>query len=301
MSNNKIYIIGRNPPPIGGVTTFNQRLVNILRLNYFKVDLLDNAWKILVSIFTKQRNLYLLSFSNRYLLISLSLIFRVFNHRIASVVHGDIERGSKFHAKLLLFLRILNHNIIVLNDSSFNFFNNKDKIVKLGTNLISCDAMINERIIDKNFSFVTYASRHIVNAKHQDLYGIDFLYEFFERTKRRLIILDPNNSYRHLLSTKNIELLREPVSINKFLGKPWVYVRNTLTDGDSLLIHEAMEMGSPVIASDIVNRPEGILLFRYSDENGLEKCISKLISYELPKPKNHTKEWIQFLKILCSE
>jgi hypothetical protein len=52
-----------------------------------------------------------------------------------------------------------------------------------------------------------------------------------------------------------------------------VFVRPTATDGDSLALKEAAWFGRKLIATDVVPRPKGTLLFRYGDAEGLARQI----------------------------
>ncbi len=60
------------------------------------------------------------------------------------------------------------------------------------------------------------------------------------------------------------------------LGNADIYVRPTDRDGDAVAIREALWMGKSVIASDCVERPEGVTVFRTGDVADLrEKLIAQ--------------------------
>ena len=52
-----------------------------------------------------------------------------------------------------------------------------------------------------------------------------------------------------------------------------VMIRTTLYDGDSISVREALHLGVPVIASDTVFRPEGVILVPISDQEALHRAI----------------------------
>jgi glycosyltransferase involved in cell wall biosynthesis len=58
-------------------------------------------------------------------------------------------------------------------------------------------------------------------------------------------------------------------------------VRATNTDGNSLTVLEALAVGTPVVASDCVERPEGTLLFRNRDQDDLTARAALVLS-DLP-------------------
>jgi len=62
-----------------------------------------------------------------------------------------------------------------------------------------------------------------------------------------------------------------------------VYVRPTSTDGDSLSVREALEAGAQVVASDVVKRPSGTIVYRHGI---LEEAAEKIVS-ALSIPRQH--------------
>jgi glycosyltransferase involved in cell wall biosynthesis len=52
-----------------------------------------------------------------------------------------------------------------------------------------------------------------------------------------------------------------------------VFVRPTLSDGDSIAVREAMTVGLPVVASDVGYRPPGIILFPAGDWERLADAL----------------------------
>lgn len=63
-----------------------------------------------------------------------------------------------------------------------------------------------------------------------------------------------------------------------------VFLRPTLADGDALSIREALQMGVPIVASDVVKRPEYTNLFRGKDQNALNAMVIKVLN-KLPEQK----------------
>ncbi|MBN1423560.1 glycosyltransferase family 4 protein [Candidatus Fermentibacteria bacterium] len=52
-----------------------------------------------------------------------------------------------------------------------------------------------------------------------------------------------------------------------------VLARPTRADGDSLSIHEALALGTPAVASDVVPRPDGVVMCRNEDPESLAEAI----------------------------
>jgi len=65
--------------------------------------------------------------------------------------------------------------------------------------------------------------------------------------------------------------------------------RPTLADGDSVSVHEAMQLGTTVVASDACPRPEGVVLHRSGDPEALASAMAKAYT-DPPRKKVDTKQ-----------
>ena len=61
-------------------------------------------------------------------------------------------------------------------------------------------------------------------------------------------------------------------------------IRATSTDGDSLSVREALDSGVRVLATDCVDRPDGVTLFKYNDVVSL----SDALRFKYVDGENHT-------------
>jgi glycogen(starch) synthase len=57
-----------------------------------------------------------------------------------------------------------------------------------------------------------------------------------------------------------------------------IFVRPTFSDGDAISVREAIELGTPVVASDVVSRPAGTVCFKTGDASDLVSKIESLIA-----------------------
>ena len=57
-----------------------------------------------------------------------------------------------------------------------------------------------------------------------------------------------------------------------------IVLRTTLFDGDAISVREALFVGTPVLATDTGNRPEGVHLITVGDKQGLRAMLQKVIS-----------------------
>ncbi len=57
-----------------------------------------------------------------------------------------------------------------------------------------------------------------------------------------------------------------------------IVLRTTLFDGDAISVHEALFLGTPVIATDTGERPEDVHLIRIGDKAGLVKKVCEIVT-----------------------
>lgn len=138
-----------------------------------------------------------------------------------------------------------------------------------------------------------------------DLYGIDMLIELTARLNKENIdtafcFLLPkigNDSYFLKLKEEVIKLnisdrflfITNPLKEASSLWKESdLCIRATNTDGNSLSVLESLSVGTPVIASDCVPRPEGVVLFKTRDFNDLYEK-TKMVLLNVNEFKNKVK------------
>ncbi len=66
------------------------------------------------------------------------------------------------------------------------------------------------------------------------------------------------------------------------IGRADLMLRTTLYDGDAISVREALQVGTPVIATDNTMRPSGVMLVPKSDLAALVRAIE----VQLVRPKN---------------
>jgi len=68
-----------------------------------------------------------------------------------------------------------------------------------------------------------------------------------------------------------------------------IFVRPTFSDGDAISVREAISLGTPVVASDVVRRPAGALCFKTGDARDLVSKIESVLSVA-SRPPAHSSE-----------
>lgn len=148
------------------------------------------------------------------------------------------------------------------------------------------------------------ASR-LVTYNNQDLYGLDMCINLAEKIKINkkpyLIIFiiaslingkKLYNNYKQIIFEKKLHdqiyLHLGSISFINLIKQSDIIIRPTNTDGDAVTIREAIYLEKPVIASDVVVRPKGTVLFKNRDVDDLYSKIENVIKnrYNIESIKN---------------
>ena len=71
-----------------------------------------------------------------------------------------------------------------------------------------------------------------------------------------------------------------------------LYLRTTSTDGDSVLLREALGLGVPSLASDSVPRPKGCNTYKFGDSEDLANNIKRMLS-NIKNPKVSSNDYFE--------
>ena len=300
MRNSRLLIIGTLPETsgIGGVTIHVQRLLKCLMkedipgvklCDYKKVNILTQVREIISA------GVVHIHVSNPYLKLFYVIIGKLFNTRTIITVHGRYGiYGNIRNYVHKLSLKYCDVPVLI-NKESY------DAVKVINPKSVLMSAFIRPFEEDENLPieiveiigrlketgkpiFLTNASNRGFLQDGREIYGFDFLVSYFSKHKDYiLIVLDPSKQYRDCytnLIPDNIVVYSATVSFSALLQLADVVVRNTATDGDSFSVKEALYYHSPVLASDVVSRPDGVFLFKYNDEISFDQTIKTLMSSE---------------------
>lgn len=172
-------------------------------------------------------------------------------------------------------------------------------------------SQINTRSIDEikkwgdKFDYVLsgYAYR-LSFYKNTDLYGIDLMIQLMsklveDKIKIGLVLLLNLEENAYLTELKKeiqglgVEKYIKLIDIKDGIDAValWqysdVYLRPTNTDGNSISVLEALSVGTPVVASDCVERPASCLLFKNRDINDFTKKVKEGLTYKVSKIEDY--------------
>ncbi|GGC13123.1 glycosyltransferase [Dyadobacter sediminis] len=277
---NKILILGRIPPPNGGVTVHVSRLLDALEQrepDYFEfIDFRKKPFKAFLQLLRYQ--VVHLHSSSPYLQVVVAFVCKLLGKKAMITFHGNMGRyGIRKNVAVKLAVR-LSFIPVVLNAGSLQ------KAGKLNKRAIQISAFIsssictelNPQLLEKlhrfrkkhEFLFCTNAWKLTFDKHGNETYGISGIIHNLEKTTQAgLIISDPSGSYKAYIQNifgvipGNVFIISGQHDFRNVLPFCDAFIRNTTTDGDSLSVHEAMEQHVIVFASDCVMRPAACRLF----------------------------------------
>ncbi|WP_372948072.1 hypothetical protein [Mariniphaga sp.] len=242
----------------------------------------------------------------------------LFKKNIVYTIHDQMmlaEIDNLPKSLVLLFKNIIKNKCIYWIAVNVNI---QEQLIKLEPNVknisvipafipaISTNEPLNHEIEiflkSKSHTISIYAhSTRLFEGK--DLYGIDLAIKSLAKVRETFpkvglvisipgdIIDDQINKYQKLIFnlqlTDNVLLMFQPVNNPMNLWKRSnIVLRPTLTDGDSLVVREALSQNTHLIASDVVSRPEGTILFKSEDINDLYLKIVETLNTNESKATN---------------
>lgn len=292
-----ILQISKLPPPIGGVTIHVKRLVQRLQgEKEFDVDVLDysrvkNPLTIIRKIVCAR--LIHIHLSNKKFRFCLVLILRLLFKKVIVTFHGKYDFENYYDRTVLK----TSCYSVVLNKFTYENatkFNSKVKLIGAFIPPIEKDIfnLNNETLrnienLRKNnyeFVFCTNASSYVLDSKEKEIYMGTELVEFFgSNLNYALIFSDPSGSYTEYFENENMKLpsniyiINTPHDFINVIKLSDILIRATTMDGDSLSIKEALYYHKPVLATDVVDRYNSVILFNnFSDLKEKIKSIKGL-------------------------
>jgi len=140
---------------------------------------------------------------------------------------------------------------------------------------------------------IAVSAAHAMLVSDEDVYGLDQCIDMLAGIKKQypdagLLIGLPqirNIGYFEILRQRMKERgVAEQVYILQGNKEFWpllnnidIFVRPTLSDGDSVSVREALHFNVPVIASDVVERPRGVYCFKQGDRDDFTNVTKEVL------------------------
>lgn len=251
--------------------------------------------------------------SNGQLVRALAFMARALRVRVIATVHANLADLSSRDQRGFLAAARKGAELLVLNDSSADFLARQGVPYTRVTAFLPPSAAEQEakradterlqtvlRQASEEFDavFITYV--YDANYRESDIYGIDDLLSFFEQHPRwALIVLCGCNARMLNARTRlpNVMAFEGDVTVTEVGHLSGALLRNSRTDGDSLFVQEGLHCGAPVVATDVVSRPDGVQLYPFGDHSRLAAVLGRVIAQ--PRPPSSSANGFDPIALYC--
>lgn len=349
----KIAIVGRIPPPYGGVSVHLYRLLLRLQtegISYHFFDL-DGKRDVAFGVYPGKPNflwlaLFLLKARYRYnilhfhasnplVLIASFLLLAGSGSRIVISLHGEgiykqaVSHRSLLFRKLIVFSLMQSDLIVAINPTVAEklptLLKFKSRVLCMPAfippsshelALSTVSAMANDFIASHKFVVVMQAWFGSFTSG-EDIYGLEYVAPLLCALKNRFpsvgictVISGCHcDKHRSLIFEQRAQaelnsdwlILEESGPAAGLYSQCSLFLRPTISDGDSVSVRECLSLGIPVVASDAVVRPLGCLTYpnRNIDEmiNLVTRVLQNLAAYKkIVRDEDHVYGLIQYYK-----
>ncbi len=308
-----MLIISPIQPPIGGISIHVQRLMQLLK-NDIDFDLIDYSKEIKDNVYNIRQwnihkylkilnasDLWYIHAGNRSIAKLHIILSLLLNKKTIITIHGFGNTKAQKIGFVTDFLFQFANQLILVNNDIFKQKN------KLGKKSIVIPAFLPPefdlepklpdwltqyvQINKTDGKIILVANASKLYTENKDVYGLDILFtladNFYRESQPYLILLvisdliNENNLNKYDLSkiNKSIKIIHGQISFVRLMELSDAVLRPTRTDGDSITVREALYLGKPVFASDVVRRPIGTILFKNNDVTDLKNRIQYYFSY----------------------
>ncbi|HZL08491.1 MAG TPA: hypothetical protein VFC65_00720 [Prolixibacteraceae bacterium] len=310
----KLLFIGPVPLPKGGVSVHIERLSTLMN-EFFQINYIDESRNIKgqyfnIRTFNFVKYIRLIANADVIHIHSGIKILRIFHivfskimfKKVVLTLHNSRQFSNKKQYLIEKYLvKYLVDVLLLVNSDLLKLFNFNKSILqhafippiqgieeKLPENLLK----IIKAGKESNKTIIIANAWRLEEYKNRDLYGVDLCIDLslmLKKNGRKALIVfnvstlekyaEKFSFFTKLIEEKGLEsnfkLLNEDFSFVKLIELSDIVLRPTLTDGDALTIREAIYLNKPVIASNIVDRPKGTILFETGNIDDLfEKTLS---------------------------
>ncbi|KQS23808.1 glycosyltransferase [Dyadobacter sp. Leaf189] len=290
----RLLIIGKVPPPIGGVTMHVKRLVeNLEKEGFNNFDFADLQHGPVRCFFKLCRyEVIHLHISNPAWQVLLALFCRLTFRKLIIAYHGNWGRYTFWGNVLVSWSAWLCSIPIVQNEESLQKALECNKSARLISTFLPSDYIVP---LDKCTSskLAEFRKQHRIivctnawnltfDKNQKETYGISDLVTYISQQPAfGLVISDPSAAYIRYISDlcgelpTNVLFISIPHDFRNVLQIADAFIRNTTTDGVSLSIHEALQLNVAVLASAVVERSPYCQVYNDLNEMDLETEIRK--------------------------
>lgn len=321
-----ILIAGPILPPAGGISIHIYRLEQLLKdeFDFTFIDESPSFKKNIFNIrslnfiryikLVMASDLFFIHSGNKYFKKLHILTGKLCRRKVIITLHGYGNERAPLFRKIDSFYFNLSDKIILVNNqiaSKLNLKPGKFEVKHAFLPPVMHKESPLPEFITANIKMAKKENKTIIcgNASrlktfnNQDLYGLDMSIEMSkklnENNQSHLFIyvvtsLDEGKDKYEAAEKFIIEnkmqdyfmLLNQEISFVNLIEASDIVLRPTNTDGDALTIREGLFLGKTVIASDVVTRPEGTILFKTRDHHDLLEKLTSAIQDNIMNRKS---------------
>lgn len=298
----RILLAGPFPTPVGGVSVHVHRLSSWLSAQGIKVDLVDETKHKKKGVYNirSMRFLSYLRYLSRCNLAHIQssvhvfrifhiVMCRLFGLRVIVTIHSW-RPGGLITPINRIFLKLA-HEVVLVREQINDYFKLKNyHVLPAFLPPVSRRRDLPEeiqtfigKVRTRGYFLLCANAYEMIEYNGQDLYGLDLCVELIDLLTSKsdveaafvfVVSCDAKSNQLYanaqkLIKERGLEnrffLYNKPVDFITLMKQCDLVLRPTNTDGDALTIREALYFDIPVIASDIVQRPPGTILFRNRD------------------------------------
>ncbi len=326
ISRKSITVCGVNPPPIGGVSTHIQRVIDYLTHRYNKVTFFDAERRGFLPIYVTKLMSHvvkkrpdLIHFHATYartmifdLFILYCLSF-IFSFELTIIEHDCRHLYRRTWLTKKLFRRFIRSaiKVVMIGESAYKSY--QECLVHVENYSIESAFLPPVQHTEPSIMATYPSSLHVFfeeytpiilfNAAHimlqdaKDVYGFDQAVELVSLLQNNypdlgllMAVARVNDKHyfkllcermRHLNVSENIYILQDQKELWPLFKKVDLLIRPTLSDGASISVEEALYFDVPVVASDAVARPEGVILHKKSDIKDLAVKVDTVLKEKI--------------------
>ncbi|WP_411688179.1 hypothetical protein [Acinetobacter indicus] len=287
MNRKKILYFGSLPPPVGGVSVFNEKFTTYLKENN----------NVFFFSFTNLFRFYNISFINysvtwkRFIAVLIS--FFICKKTVVIVHSSQFEMGFFNFLTMLMCTKVLTTSNKVVDNSIM-----KHKFIKVNGLLFKefFSSKVAKNKIDKSQYTILFYQFNNDRVNGEYIYGSDKMLNLLDNIRDnhdklsiKVIWIDLSGEMEVAITPyfDFVEYIKKPVDLNKYWKDVDLLIRPTLFDGTAFMLVEALLNGVNVLCSNLPDRPVGVHIieseFRDISYNQVEDLIlsdSILIDFE---------------------
>lgn len=258
MKGKKILYFGTLPPPVGGVSVFNEKFTTYLK----------NSNSVFFFYFKNLFRFYDVSFINysvawkRFIAVLISLF--ICKKTIVVVHSSQFQMGFFNLLTMLMCTKVLTTSNKVVNDSIM-----KHKFIKVERLLFKefFEGEVVKNKISKDYYNILFYQFNNEKVDGKYIYGSDKMLGLlqsisgnYNKLPIKVIWIDLSGEMESILDPYSnlVEYIKNPVDLNNYWKEVDLLVRPTLFDGTAFMVVEAMLNNVKVLCSDLPDRPSGV-------------------------------------------